>query len=223
MFHQMIFLLSSLLLIFLSSFTCVVIGAVKFHPEIILDAEFAVEELRKLSDSGIYTTLTLHRILHAQTIDGIFHNNLALKLELKSPYFKSGQETEVFEMVVMKHKTDNVTSLAIDEFPVMADEAIEEFYIQKVEEHRVEREKALRRLDREVILENSDASWAKPSLTGEIHSEKHDRQRVSPSSGGSESLDNLSLRELHGLLMQENLSPAQRKAIQQQIRLNHAN
>eukprot|EP01039_Chlorochromonas_danica_P011024 gene11025-12272_t len=195
-----------------------------FHPEVILDAEFAVEELRKLSDSGIYTTLTLHRILHAQTIDGIFHNNLALKLELKSPFFNSGQETEVFEMVVMKHKTDNVTSLAIDEFPVMADEAIEEFYIQKVEEHRVEREKSLRRLDREVI-QDSSTSWAKPSLTGEVisNSEERSHQQVSPFSGSSQSLDNLSLRELHALLMQENLSPTQRKAIQQQIRLNHAN
>ncbi|RYY82280.1 hypothetical protein EON63_13675, partial [archaeon] len=98
--------------------------------------------MKRLSDSGIYTTLSLANILDYEEIDGIYHNNVALELELRSQHFKSKLDTEVFNMVVMKHKKEDITTLAIDEFPVMDDDAIEDFYIQKVEEHRENREKA---------------------------------------------------------------------------------
>ena len=112
----------------------------------IQSAEFAVDELSRLSDSGVYETLSLYSIVKAEEEDGIFHYNTILALELQSPYFKSGEEIERFNMVVMEHKVDKVKSFAIDEFPVMDEDAIESFWIKKVDQRRREREKAYRRL-----------------------------------------------------------------------------
>jgi len=109
-------------------------------------AEFALVELSKLSDSGVYQSLSLHEVSKAEEEVGIFHYNTILSLKLHSPFFKSGEEVEEFNMVVMEHKTDHVKSFAIDEFPVMDDDAIEKFWIQKVELKRKQREEAYRRL-----------------------------------------------------------------------------
>jgi hypothetical protein len=124
--------------------------------EAIQAAEFSVRELSKLSDSGIYTSLSLSSILSAKYNEGIFHNNIILELELASPHFKSGYSVERFHVVVMKHKDDGVTSFAIDEFPVMDEDSIEEYYIKKVEEKRRRREESFRRLELEAYLSNKD-------------------------------------------------------------------
>lgn len=116
------------------------------------EAQFAVEELSKLSDSGVYTSLSLKKIMSAEATDGVYHKNLLLTLELTSPYFKSGKKSEIFDMIVMTHNEDGVRTLAIDEFPVMQESAIEEFWIKKVEKKRFDREKAFRRLEVEAIL-----------------------------------------------------------------------
>jgi GTPase SAR1 family protein len=114
-------------------------------------AQFAVHELSKLSDSNIYETLELNQIITADEIDGLFHKNILLHLELKSPYFASHNLLEKFHMIVMTHKEDNVTTLAIEEFPVMDDDAIEEFYINKIEERRKMRNKAFEELELEAM------------------------------------------------------------------------
>lgn len=121
----------------------------------IKSAEFAVHELSILSDSEIYETLELKKILYAAEQDGIFHYNTLLTLELASPHFKSGKASEEFKMIVMLHKEDGVRSLAIDEFPVMNEDAIEEFYIRKIEKRRKQREEAFRRLELEAQLYDS--------------------------------------------------------------------
>ncbi|KAF0687890.1 Aste57867_20382 [Aphanomyces stellatus] len=102
-------------------------------------AHFAVTELQKLSDTGIYTTLSLTRIKSAATQVGDFHFNTFLDLELASPHFKSGRPTESFSVVVMQSKLDDILSFAIDEFPVMDDDAIERFWIDMVERNRAKR------------------------------------------------------------------------------------
>lgn len=122
------------------------------------EAEFAVAQLSKLSDSSIYTTLKLSKILDAKTKSGIFHNNTILEVELSSPYFKSGKSKETYNIVVMTHKEDGVKSFAIDEFPVMKDDAIEEFYIKEVERKRGRREEAFRRLEIESAQRKSCAN-----------------------------------------------------------------
>ena len=49
-----------------------------------------------------------------------------------SPHLASGRAADAFDVVVMRHRDDGVRSLAIDEFPEMTDDAIEQFWIEKV-------------------------------------------------------------------------------------------
>jgi hypothetical protein len=114
---------------------------------VVKQAEFALQELAKLSDSGVYESLKLNRILSAEEKSGIYHDNLHLVLELASPYFKSGLSTQQIQIVVMRHKSENVTTLAVDEFPKMNEDAIEEFYIKRVEERRAARDRAFQNLE----------------------------------------------------------------------------
>lgn len=113
--------------------------------------KFAVAELRKLSDSGIYRTLSLSRIQAASTQDGVFHHNTFLELELSSPHFKGGASVATFDVMVMRHLEDGTYSFAIDEFPEMDEDAIEMFWIEKVERHREEREKAFKQMELEAL------------------------------------------------------------------------
>eukprot|EP01031_Cornospumella_fuschlensis_P026598 gene26598-32146_t len=146
--------------------TVYVVNGKEVPPHIYRDAEFAVAELRQLSDSGIYTSLSLASILDFEEIDGVYHDNVALELELRSEHFKSKQNTEIFNMVVMKHKKEDITTLAIDEFPVMDDDAIEQYYIRKVEENRENREKAFERLYRQSLSAEAPSLSTTPSPFG---------------------------------------------------------
>lgn len=121
-------------------------------------AEYALSELSKLSDSGVYSTLKLHTILAASEEEGIFHHNTMLTLKLSSPYFLSGSTTENFDIVVMRHKDDDIRSIAIDEFPVMTEAAIEEFWIHKVEDQRAQRETAFRKLELSAVIKQQQHS-----------------------------------------------------------------
>lgn len=116
------------------------------------EAQFAVEELRGLSDSGVYDSLSLAEMLSSSVEDGTYHSTTTLNLALQSPYFESGKAIEDFEMMVLTHKEDKVKSLAIDEFPQMTDAAVEEFLIKKTVRKKAEREKAFRLLEVKALL-----------------------------------------------------------------------
>jgi hypothetical protein len=83
------------------------------------EAIFALDELKKLSDSRVYNSLSLANITSAWLQDGIYHVNTILNIDLKSDYFKSQKSIESYEIIIMKNKEDDVKSIAIDEFPVM--------------------------------------------------------------------------------------------------------
>ncbi|EQC38655.1 hypothetical protein SDRG_04352 [Saprolegnia diclina VS20] len=109
-------------------------------PAILSAAQFALDELRRLSDTGIYMTLSLHAVTSGATQTGDFHDNTYLMLELASPHFKSGAPVESFEVVVMESRDgDRRKSFAIDNFPEMAEEAIEAYWIEMVEATRAKR------------------------------------------------------------------------------------
>lgn len=114
-------------------------------------ANWAVKELQSLSDSGIYSTLELREVLQAEESDqSIFHQNTILSLALSCPHYKSGKEVERFVVIVMKHQHEPFATIAIDEFPEMKEEAVEAFYIQKVEAKRQRREATLAKMEAEV-------------------------------------------------------------------------
>ena len=54
----------------------------------------------------------------------------------------------------MESKEDGVLSFAIDDFPIMTDESIEEFWIRKVERHRELRNQIFSKLEAEVAKES---------------------------------------------------------------------
>ena len=62
------------------------------------EAQFAVAELRKLSDSGVYESLSLDSLLSYSFKDMSYHDSTSLKLSLTSPYFKSGKKSEILKL-----------------------------------------------------------------------------------------------------------------------------
>ena len=115
------------------------------------DAEYAIKELKKLSDSRIYETLSLSKIISADEEDGIYHVNTLLTIELTSGHFKSGMPVESFHMVVMRNKIDDSMSFAINEFPEMDELSIEKSWIQKVKERRGQREAMFKKIEQSSI------------------------------------------------------------------------
>ena len=116
-------------------------------------SQFALDELKKLSDSGVYETLSLQEVVSAATQTGVFHFNYFLTLQLASPHFKDGKPSAPFEVMVMRNLEDGVFSFAIDEFPVMDEDAIESFWIEKVERHRKLREQSFAAMEAEALEE----------------------------------------------------------------------
>ncbi|OWZ23535.1 hypothetical protein PHMEG_0001559 [Phytophthora megakarya] len=123
---------------------------------IVIFLQFAVHQLRELSDSGIYTTLSLDKIhaaatevslkspyfrskkevesttlsldkIHAAATElGDFHYVIHLQMSLKSPYFRSKKEVENFEMMVLESKP-RIEERASGEFNATRSIAIDEF------------------------------------------------------------------------------------------------
>ena len=95
-----------------------------------------MNHLKNMSDSGVYTSLSLVAILEAATQEGVYHNNTLLTVELASPHLLDGLPSASFKIIVMADLEDGVRSFAIDQFPIMEPDAIEEFWMRKVDRHR---------------------------------------------------------------------------------------
>ena len=119
---------------------------------------FALRELKGLSDSGIYETLSLAKVSTADFERGVFHDNWIFDIELSSPHFSDGRAQSAHKVTVMRSLEDQVLSFAIDEFPDMEPSAIEFFWRKMVERHRKQREESFERLEAEELARDaSDA------------------------------------------------------------------
>ena len=79
----------------------------------------------------------------------MFHLNYLTRVRIASPHYKDGAPHHDYELIVMNNKDDDSWSFAIDEFPVMAEEAIEAFWVEKVMQHKVQREEFFQELEAE--------------------------------------------------------------------------
>ena len=119
--------------------------------------QFAIEELRGLSDSGVYTTLSLHKVQKSERGQGVFHFNHYFTVELHSTHFKdpkgapSKLSVQEFDIIVMKSDDDGVYSFAIDEFPEMKKTSINAFWREMVEEHVKIRTDSFAAMEREEL------------------------------------------------------------------------
>ena len=118
-------------------------------PRTTLAATIALSKLRKLSESGIFETLELHKILNASEATGLFHHNTFLTVDLSSPYLKDSLDglsrhdiilMQSLEIVDVEGLDDSSYTVAIDSFPTFQDSAIEVFWEEMVENHRQTRE-----------------------------------------------------------------------------------
>jgi hypothetical protein len=126
------------------------------EPKVVQAAEFALKELARLSDSKIYDSLSIAKIQKAYSTEGFWHDNIVISLDLASPYYKSGLDSEEFSVVVMTHKDDGARSFAIDEFPVMDADAIERYTNIRIDASRANREEAFRRLELESLMDDEN-------------------------------------------------------------------
>lgn len=134
-------------------------------PEIVEAANWAINHLRGMSDSGIYESLKLERIVEASSAEGIFHYNTFLTVVLSSPHLLDGEPTTTHKVIVMRElgaqgdgspstsppssSPPRPRSFAIDEFPIMEPDAIEQFWMRKVDASRARREIEFRKLEHE--------------------------------------------------------------------------
>lgn len=109
-------------------------------PAIQAEAKWAVDYLKTMSDSGIYATLELLRIVDAFTQAGVFHNNTLMTVVLGSPHLLEGTESTHQLIVMTDLRSGKRSAFAVDEFPAMQPGAVEEFWRAKVEAHRARRE-----------------------------------------------------------------------------------
>lgn len=70
-------------------------------PAIVEAATWAVAHLANLSDSGVYTSIRLRRIVDAATQEGVYHNNTMITVELESPYLLDAEPMSVHKIIVM--------------------------------------------------------------------------------------------------------------------------
>lgn len=127
--------------------------------EHVLSAAAAVlKHLQGMSDSGVFETLTLQRVLFAASHVGVYHNNTMMRIELASPALVDERGVSEHEVVLMTDlDPPHDRAFTIDEFPLMKEEAVEEHWRAKVMRSREARERAFALLEEEAQQASCEA------------------------------------------------------------------
>lgn len=111
-----------------------------------------------MSDSGVFETLSLSRILFAASHVGVYHNNTMMRIELASSALADERGVSEHEVVLMTDlDPPHGRAFTIDEFPLMKEEAIEEHWRAKVMRSREAREQAFALLEEEAQRTSCEA------------------------------------------------------------------
>jgi len=114
------------------------------------EANIAVEELKGMSESGVYETFRLGRILKAFSTKGRFFDIIVLEVELVSDML---HEPFITELTVMREdsETKELRSVSIDKLPNFPQDVVEEFQRRRKRAASEQRERTFERLERDYI------------------------------------------------------------------------
>jgi hypothetical protein len=119
-------------------------------------AEAALRLLRGMSESSVYETLQIARVLSARLGPGRFHDNLVLECELRSDA-APGLAWRA-ELVVMRDPvTQAVESVSVDRLPEFPADVVRAFQSRRVARARADREKLFAELERGFAREQAQA------------------------------------------------------------------
>ena len=125
-------------------------------PAVVEAANWALQHLRAMSDSGAFEALMLARIAGAAAQRGVLHDVLLLERELAHPRLlggggagPGGAGVSAHSVAVMTDREDGVRSFTIDAFPLLEPEAVEQAWLERADEAAARREAEFRRLERE--------------------------------------------------------------------------
>eukprot|EP00511_Aplanochytrium_stocchinoi_P001268 CAMPEP_0204831728 /NCGR_PEP_ID=MMETSP1346-20131115/11384_1 /ASSEMBLY_ACC=CAM_ASM_000771 /TAXON_ID=215587 /ORGANISM="Aplanochytrium stocchinoi, Strain GSBS06" /LENGTH=170 /DNA_ID=CAMNT_0051962975 /DNA_START=55 /DNA_END=567 /DNA_ORIENTATION=- len=111
--------------------------------DVVEGADFALQEIQQRSDSGVYETLRIARIIDAAYVKGLYHSILKMNLTLASEHllnYPNDQESRHHIMIMTAHET-GLKTIAIDEYPEMKPESIELYKKMKILKAIEQREK----------------------------------------------------------------------------------
>ncbi len=114
-------------------------------------ATVAMGQLKQLSQSGIYESLVLDRLIDASSTEGGYFDHVRLKCQVSSPYL---EKPEVLEATVMHDKdTGEARSVAFDTFPEFRQDDIELLNKKRVLLKIEQREKLFQSMEQEFVDE----------------------------------------------------------------------
>jgi hypothetical protein len=117
-------------------------------PQVTAAAQFALQEIRFLSESGVYESLELAEVVNASHVLGQFHDNLILNVVFASPLLLAPSATSEHQVVVMKSLEDQgEVHVAIDEFPVFTDAAVQNARAARAVRSKQKREEFFARVE----------------------------------------------------------------------------
>uniref|UniRef100_A0A7S2R5W3 Uncharacterized protein n=1 Tax=Mucochytrium quahogii TaxID=96639 RepID=A0A7S2R5W3_9STRA len=138
--------------------------------EVARDAAAALDELRRLSDSGVYETLSIKKIKKATAGAGRFHKVMNLECQLQSPYLDSDFE---LEFLVMKDLNDGtVRSVSVDPLPEFPRHIVEKMKAEKIQRKIKEREAVFDKMEKAYLDEQEESLKLSPDKRTELSAYK---------------------------------------------------
>jgi len=122
-----------------------VIGIVSFDEQINTAAIVALEQLRHLSESGVYETLVIERVVDASVDLGTFFRKITIKCELSSNLL---EENHMIEFIALQDPdTNEYRSVVMDSLPRFPEAIVESSLVDRIVQKRKQREKILKNLE----------------------------------------------------------------------------